>query len=179
MTNRTPPPPFRPAVFLDRDGVINVDHGYVHRIEDFEFVDGVFDFCRDAHEKGYLLVVVTNQAGIGRGYYTEAQFLALTEWMRAQFDTQGAPIAAVYHCPCHPEFGTGDYKRESFRRKPNPGMLLEAAHDLAIDLKRSHLLGDKASDLQAGLRAGVGYLHHFDASSPVWPMVQATMTQAP
>lgn len=160
----------QPAVFLDRDGVINVDHGYVHRIEDFEFVSGVFDFCLAAHRKGYLLVVVTNQAGIGRGYYTEEQFHALSSWMCEQFRQHGIPLAAVYHCPHHPEFGIGPFKQDCPRRKPNPGMILDAARELGIDLARSHLIGDKHSDLEAGKRAGVTHLHLFEPQSGrAWP----------
>jgi D-glycero-D-manno-heptose 1,7-bisphosphate phosphatase len=146
----------RRALFLDRDGVINVDHGYVHRSEDFEFIDGIFDLCRYAHAQGWLLVVVTNQAGIARGLYTESDFHELTRWMLARFATEGAPITAVYYCPTHPTVGEGTYRRESFRRKPNPGMLLEAAQEHGIDLQASVLVGDKDSDMQAGVSAGVG-----------------------
>jgi D-glycero-D-manno-heptose 1,7-bisphosphate phosphatase len=147
----------RPALFLDRDGVINIEKNYVHRVEDFEFVEGIFDLCRAATQRGMLLVVVTNQAGIGRGYYTEAQFHALTAWMQARFEEQGAPIAKVYFCPFHPEHGVGEYRKESFDRKPNPGMILRAKDELGIDLRRSALVGDKASDIAAALAAGVGY----------------------
>lgn len=146
----------RPALFLDRDGVINVEKNYVHRIEDFEFVDGIFDLCRAAAERGMPIVVVTNQAGIGRGHYTEAQFLSLTDWMRNRFEEERAPIAAVYFCPYHPEHGVGEYRKESFDRKPNPGMLLRARDDLGLDLGRSILIGDKGSDIVAATAAGIG-----------------------
>jgi D-glycero-D-manno-heptose 1,7-bisphosphate phosphatase len=96
---------FRPALFLDRDGVINVEKNYVHRVEDFEFLDGIFDLCRAAIERKMPIVVVTNQAGIGRGYYSEAQFQTLTEWMKDRFEEERAPISAVYFCPNHPEQG--------------------------------------------------------------------------
>lgn len=148
----------RAALFLDRDGVINVERNYVHRIEDFEFVPGIFELCSSAVALGYLPVVVTNQAGIGRGYYTEADFQSLTAWMRAQFRSRGVDIAGVYHCPYHPSAGVGEYRRESFDRKPNPGMLLRAAHDLRLDLARSAFVGDKDSDMAAGRAAGVGHL---------------------
>lgn len=154
---------FRPALFLDRDGVINVEKNYVHRIDDFEFLDGIFDLCRAAVERNMPIVVVTNQAGIGRGYYSEAQFQTLTEWMKARFEEAGAPIAAVYFCPDHPEHGVGSYRKESFDRKPNPGMLFRARDDLGLDLSRSILIGDKASDITAAKAAGVGvslYLGH-------------------
>ncbi len=144
-----------PALFLDRDGVINVDHGYVHRQADFEFLPGIFDLVRCARELGMLTVVITNQAGIGRGLYTESDFAALTAWMCEQFAQRSAPIARVYHCPTHPSAGIGHYLVDSPMRKPNPGMLFAAEHELAIDLSGSVLLGDKPSDLQAGLAAGV------------------------
>ena len=145
-----------PALLLDRDGVINVDKAYVHRIEDMDFIDGIFPLARAAVGAGMCLVVVTNQAGIGRGYYTEAQFQTLTEWMKKQFSEQGAPIAAVYHCPYHPEQGLGEYKLDSFDRKPNPGMILRARRDLDLDLAASVLIGDKRSDIEAARRAEVG-----------------------
>ena len=146
----------RPALFLDRDGVINIDHAYVHRKEDFDFVDGIFDLVRTARERGYLVFVITNQAGIGRGKYTEADFHALTEWMCAEFASRGAPIDKVYFCPYHAEHGIGHYKAESPFRKPNPGMILQAAQEFDVDLAASVLLGDMETDIQAGARAGVG-----------------------
>ncbi|MBI3901590.1 MAG: HAD family hydrolase [Nitrosomonadales bacterium] len=144
------------ALFLDRDGIINLDQGYVYQPEKFEFVEGIFDVCRYADEQGYLLVVVTNQAGIGRGYYTEQDFQNLTQWMLGQFAKQDITITAVYHCPYHPQAGIGDFRKESFDRKPNPGMLLRAQSDLALDLKESMLVGDKESDIEAAINAGVG-----------------------
>jgi len=152
------PPRARKALFLDRDGVINVDRHHVHRIEDFEFLPGIFELCAAAVERGYLLVVVTNQAGIGRGYYTEADFQRLTAWMLEVFRQRGIEIARVYHCPYHPTAGIGEYRRESFDRKPNPGMLLKARDELNLDLAASVLIGDKDSDIEAGRTAGVGLL---------------------
>ena len=151
-------PPGRKALFLDRDGVINVDRHYVHRVEDFEFVDGIFELCTRARALGYRLVVVTNQAGIARGYYGEADFQSLTRWMLGVFEERGAPIDRVYHCPYHPTAGLGDYRRESFDRKPNPGMLLRARDELRLDLAASTFIGDKDSDMAAGRAAGVGRL---------------------
>jgi len=144
-----------PALFLDRDGVINVEKNYVHRIEDFEFMEGIFPLCHAATKLGFRIVVITNQAGIGRGYYSEDDFQHLTRWMLEQFARQGIPIARVYHCPFHPTAGIGEYRRESFDRKPNPGMILRAAEELNLDLGRSILIGDKASDVEAGMKAGV------------------------
>jgi D-glycero-D-manno-heptose 1,7-bisphosphate phosphatase len=144
-----------PALFLDRDGVINVDHGYVHQIDRFEFMDGIFELCRLAQELGFYIFVVTNQAGIGRGYYTEEDFCSLTRWMCEVFKGEGVNIQKVYFCATHPEYGLGHYKTESVMRKPNPGMLLQAARDFNIDLSASVLIGDKGSDIAAGLSAGV------------------------
>lgn len=152
-----------PALFLDRDGVINIDHAYVYRKEDFEFVDGIFELVAAAKKAGYLVVVVTNQAGIGRGYYTETDFYELMDWVREQFSARNGCIDGVYFCPDHPEYGLGEYRRESKFRKPAPGMLLQAANELDIDLETSILVGDKVSDVEAGKAAGVGTLLHFGA----------------
>jgi len=145
----------RPALFLDRDGVINVDYAYVCTQKQFEFVEGIFELCRHAKELGYLVFVVTNQAGIGRGYYTEQEFLEVTEWMCSVFETRGAAIDKVYFCPFHPEYGIRHYKADSPFRKPGPGMILQAAEEFSIDLKHSVLVGDKESDIKAGLAAGI------------------------
>lgn len=148
----------RRALFLDRDGVINVDHAYVHKQDSFEFIDGIFELVRKARELGYLVLVVTNQAGIGRGYYGEEEFLALTEWMKAQFAARGAVIDAVYFCPDHPLHGVGRYRRDSPMRKPAPGMLLQARDEFGIDMALSVMVGDTRTDMQAGAAAGVGAL---------------------
>ena len=144
------------AVFLDRDGVINVDTGYVHRISDFEFLEGIFDLTRAAVAKGYLLVVVTNQAGIGRGYYSEADFQVVTTWMLGRFEAEGVEVKKVYFSPYHPVYGIGEYKIDHASRKPRPGMLLEAKSEFDLDLSACVLIGDKVSDIQAGISAGVG-----------------------
>jgi len=146
----------RQALFLDRDGVINVDHGYVCAPERTEFIDGIFELCRAARQAGHLLVVITNQAGIGRGYYSEQQFLDYMDWMRAEFRQRGVPLDAVYHCPHHPTEAVGEYRRECDCRKPAPGMILRAERELCLDLARSTLVGDKPSDIAAGRAAGVG-----------------------
>lgn len=159
----------RPALFLDRDGVINVDRGYVHRAEDTQFIDGIFDLCRAARQRSYMIIVVTNQAGIGRGYYTEADFWAYTDWLCHVFRGQGGEIDRVYFCPTHPEHGVGAYKVDSPCRKPRPGMILQAAKDLDVDLGGSILVGDKESDIEAGLAAQVGcnLLLQPDTSAPL------------
>jgi D-glycero-D-manno-heptose 1,7-bisphosphate phosphatase len=153
------------ALFLDRDGVINHDLGYTSSAENFQFIDDIFSLCRSAIQLGYIIVVVTNQAGIGRGYYTEDDFWTLSNWMCDRFQAEGAPITAVFHCPFHPEHGLGQYKQDSFDRKPKPGMLLRAAAKYEIDLKHSIMIGDKDSDMQAALSAGVGLRCHYLGSS--------------
>lgn len=149
------------ALFLDRDGVINHDGGYTSSAEKFEFIEDVFSLCSAARRSGYLLIVVTNQAGIGRGYYSEQDFFKLTEWMRERFEAEGVPLTDVFHCPFHPEHGIGRYKKDSFDRKPNPGMLFRAAEKHGLDLKHSIMIGDKDSDMQAAQKAGVGTRCHY------------------
>lgn len=144
-----------PALFLDRDGVINREINYLHRIEDFEFIPGTFCACRFFQARGYRLIVVTNQAGIGRGYYTEADFHRLNDWMIAQFKAEGVHISQTYFSPYHPTQGMGAYRCDHPDRKPNPGMLLRAQQDWNLDLPASILVGDKESDIQAGLAAGL------------------------
>lgn len=151
----------RPALFLDRDGVINHDAGYTSTIEGFAFIDGIFELCRAARSYGYELVVVTNQAGIGRGYYSEQDFQVLMDWMRERFREQGAPLLDVFHCPYHPVHGIGQYKCDSYDRKPNPGMLKRAERIHAIDLAHSIMVGDKDSDMQAARNAGLGTRIHY------------------
>lgn len=145
----------RKALFLDRDGVINVDHGYVHRPEDTEWVPGIFELCAMAQRAGYLLVVVTNQAGIARGYYSVDDFIAFAAWMHDEFARRQIPLLATYYCPHHPVEGVGDYRVECLCRKPQPGMILAAKERFALKLNHSLLAGDKASDLEAGRAAGV------------------------
>jgi D-glycero-D-manno-heptose 1,7-bisphosphate phosphatase len=143
------------ALFLDRDGVINHEIGYLHLAEDVRLVAGIFPLCRMAQSAGYKLVVVTNQSGIGRGYYTTAQFDALMDFIRAEFLREGITLDAVYHCPYHPEHGVGEFKRESVDRKPSPGMILRAQRDLDLDLSQSILIGDRCSDIAAANASGL------------------------
>ncbi len=148
-------PTLAPALFLDRDGVINQEVGYLYRAEDVQWVDGIFPLARTAVALGYRLVVVTNQSGIARGLYTTEQFGALMEWMAGEFRRQGAALDGIYHCPYHPEHGTGIWRREHEDRKPGPGMLLRAARDLGLDLQRSLLIGDRCTDIGAANAAGL------------------------
>ena len=134
------------ALFLDRDGTIKVDTAYLYEIEKCIFIDGVFDFCRRAQELGYLIIVITNQSGIARGYYTESDFRKLTDWMNGEFARHGVTVTDVFHCP---ELSGPD-------RKPEPGMFLKARDKYGIDMAASVSLGDKPRDVEAGERAGVG-----------------------
>lgn len=149
----------KPAVFLDRDGVLNEDRGYVHRWEDFSFLPGAIDALRQLQQKGYLLVVITNQSAIARGLCTEADVLALHERMRAFLRERGIELAGIYHCPHHPQGSVSDYAIACACRKPKPGMILRAAQAHGIDLSRSLLVGDKLSDLDAGRAAGIPTLY--------------------
>lgn len=139
-------PVMKKALFLDRDGVINADRNYVSRIEDFEFMEGIFDLCLLAQQKGYLIIVVTNQSGIERGYFTEDDFRVLSAYMRVEFQKHGVSITDIFHCPF----------LEHEDRKPNPGMFLRAQKKYAIDMAHSVALGDKERDAEAAIRAKVG-----------------------
>lgn len=152
----------KPALFLDRDGVINVEKDYLHKIEDFEFIDGIIDLCRHFQDLGFLIIVVTNQSGIARKYYTESDFNKLTEWMLEQFRKKNINISNVYHCPHHP-----DIDGLCSCRKPEPGMLLQAQKDFDIDLENSVLVGDKERDIEAALNAGVKKTYLFDESKSI------------
>ncbi|MDR3696326.1 HAD family hydrolase [Mucilaginibacter sp.] len=145
------------ALFLDRDGVVNTDKNYVHKIKDFDFIDGIFDLCKKYQDDGYLIIIITNQAGIARGYYTEGDFEILTEWMINEFKLHGIKISKVYHCPHYPDI-TGPCSC----RKPNPGMIFQAKEDFNLNLEECTLIGDKESDIQAGRNAGISTLLKVD-----------------
>jgi D-glycero-D-manno-heptose 1,7-bisphosphate phosphatase len=146
------------ALFLDRDGVVNEEIGYLSQPEQVRFMPGIFDLCRRAQTLGYRLIIVTNQAGIARGYYTEEDFHSLMQWMRAEFARKGVTLDQYYFCPHHPEHGVGAYRKECPDRKPNPGMLLRAAGEFDLDLAHCIFVGDRCSDMAAGRAAGVGTL---------------------
>lgn len=145
----------RPAAFIDRDGVINEERHYVHRIEDFVLLPHVVDGLKALSDQGFDLVVVTNQAGIARGLYDEAALQRLHAHMRGLLGQQGVTLRAIYHCPHHPSGVVPELRRECDCRKPQPGMLLRAARELELDLPSSVLIGDKRSDIEAGQAAGL------------------------
>ncbi len=143
------------ALFLDRDGIINKDSAYVYQQEDFVFVEGIFDLCHYFVKQGYRLFIITNQAGIGRGFYSEEDFDQLMAWVSEEFAKQNIVIEKSYYCPHHPTAGIGHYKINCHCRKPEAGMLLAAAKEFNLDLSESLLIGDKTSDIKAGERAGL------------------------
>ena len=154
----------RKALFLDRDGVINIDHGYVCTPDRTDFVDGIFALCTRAQALGYRLIIATNQAGIARGYFSEADFGAFMDWMRGVFREHGVEFTAVYYCPHHASEGLGAYRIACDCRKPAPGMLRQAIREHALDAKHCALIGDKDSDIDAGRAAGVGCLIRLDTA---------------
>jgi D-glycero-D-manno-heptose 1,7-bisphosphate phosphatase len=143
------------GLFLDRDGVINEEIGYLVRSEEVRFVPGIFSLCRTAHSLGYRIFIVTNQAGIARGFYTEDDFQNLMRWMLGEFSKESVSIDAVYHCPYHPVHGIGEYKREHEDRKPGIGMLARAEREFGISLAASVLVGDRCTDIAAANSAGL------------------------
>lgn len=143
------------AVFLDRDGTINVDTSYLYKPEDFVWIKGAREAIKYAHDKGYLVIVVTNQSGIARGYYTEDDVLALHKFINDELQKINTKIDAFYYCPHHIEGSIDKYKIECECRKPKSGMLLKAAVDFDIDLSKSFMFGDREKDKNAGENAGV------------------------
>ncbi|HAY08024.1 MAG TPA: HAD family hydrolase [Hyphomonas sp.] len=149
----------KPALFLDRDGVINADKGYVSRVEDFEWIEGAAEAIANFNRRGWYVFVVTNQSGIARNYYSEDDMHSLHDWMRARLAEQGARIDRIYYCPYHEEGENPRYRRDSFDRKPKPGMLLRAMSDFPVRREQSFMIGDKEADMQAARAAGVaGFL---------------------
>ena len=148
------------ALFLDRDGVINIEKNYLYKIEDFEFIEGIFALCKHFQNLGYLIIVVTNQSGIARKYYSKDDFLRLTQYMIDAFKNEGVTVAKVYFCPHH-----HDISGQCSCRKPKPGMLLDAAKEFNIDLSQSLMVGDKERDIQAAINAGVSKTYLFDKNA--------------
>jgi D-glycero-D-manno-heptose 1,7-bisphosphate phosphatase len=148
----------RAALFLDRDGVINIDHGHVHRIKDFEFIDGATEIVKIANTIGLFTFIVTNQGGIAKGLYTERDFEDLSKWMTEQFRIAGATIDGVYHCPHHPEGTVASFSISCECRKPKPGMILRAIADHNLSASQSVMIGNKPSDMWAAENAGLRHL---------------------
>ena len=151
--------PGRPAVFLDRDGVLNVDHHYVHQPERFEWIPGAMEAVRWLNQQGYLVIVVTNQSGVARGYFPESSVHDLHAWVDRQLASQEAHVDAYYYCPHHPEGSVPEYTKTCNCRKPAPGMILQALSEWSVDISRSYLVGDSPRDVEAAESAGIrGYL---------------------
>lgn len=151
--------PARPALFLDRDGVLNVDRRYVYLPEDFEWIEGAAETIKAFNERGWWVFVVTNQSGIARGYYTEEQMEALHSWMHGELAARKARIDRIYHCPYHQEGTVERFRKDSYDRKPKPGMLIRAMTDFPVVRDQSFLIGDKQADLDAAQAAGIrGFL---------------------
>jgi D-glycero-D-manno-heptose 1,7-bisphosphate phosphatase len=149
----------RPAAFLYRDGVLNIDHGYVHKSSEFEWVDGARAAVKLLNDKGYLVILVTNQSGIGRGYYGEADFWQLIDWMRDRLAESGAYIDGVYFCPHHPTEAKGVLNKDCLCRKPKPGMIEHAQSEWNIDMGKSFVIGDNLKDMELANAVNVpGYL---------------------
>ncbi|MDG2961128.1 D-glycero-beta-D-manno-heptose 1,7-bisphosphate 7-phosphatase [Bisgaard Taxon 10/6] len=156
------------AIFLDRDGTLNIDHGYVHRIDDFHFIEGSIEALQKLKAMGFLLVLVTNQSGIARGYFSEEQFLQLTEWMDWSLADRGVDLDGIYYCPHHPQ-GQGEYKQDCDCRKPKSGMLQQAVRELNIDPAQSFMVGDKVEDLLAAQGAKVRSKILVKTGKPITP----------
>ncbi|VFP84090.1 D-glycero-beta-D-manno-heptose-1,7-bisphosphate 7-phosphatase [Candidatus Erwinia haradaeae] len=145
-----------PAIFVDRDGTINLDHGYVFQIDHFQFIDGIINAMQELILMGFSLVIVTNQSGIARGVFTITQFIILTTWMKKSLLEHDVHIDGVYFCPHHPMAAIKEWRQLCSCRKPKPGMLLTAKKELHIDMSASYMIGDKIEDMQAAQAAGVG-----------------------
>jgi D-glycero-D-manno-heptose 1,7-bisphosphate phosphatase len=142
------------AVFLDRDGTIIEDVGYLNNPQHIKFIDGSIDAIKKLNESGYKVVVITNQAGIARGLITEDMLQTIDKTLHKWILSGGAHLDSIYYCPHHPEHGVHPYKQDCTCRKPHPGLIKKAEKDLDIDLSQSFMIGDKATDVEAGQRAG-------------------------
>jgi len=143
------------AVFFDRDGTLNEEVHYLHKIEDFKWIEGAIDAIKYCNDNGYLAIVITNQSGVARGYYPESDIMKLYDWMNADLAKHGAHLDGIYYCPHHPTGKVKEYAIDCDCRKPKPGMLLKAQKEHDIDLKSSYLIGDGARDVECAEAAGV------------------------
>tara|TARA_Y200000002_G_C22597549_1_gene628034 strand:+ start:392 stop:901 length:510 start_codon:yes stop_codon:yes gene_type:complete len=154
------------CLFLDRDGVINYDYGYVYLEKDFIFREEIFKICQVAQEHNFKIIIITNQAGIARGKFTENDFLNITKYMKKIFIGKGVKIDDIYFCPFHPTEGKGIFLKESYDRKPNPGLILKATKDHNINLKKSIFIGDKETDRMAAYNASLK--KYIDSNDENW-----------
>ena len=136
------------TIFLDRDGVINKEINYLNKIDDCEFIDGIFDACLHFQKLGFEIIIISNQSGIARGYYTESDYKKLTQWLLRQFENNNIDILDTFHCPHGPDSNCDC-------RKPKPGMFIKAKNKYKIDMKNSWMIGDTETDIQAAISAGV------------------------
>ena len=143
------------AVFFDRDGTLNEEVHYLHKIEDFKWIEGAIDAIKFCNDNGYLAIVITNQSGVARGYYPEGDIMKLYDWMNVDLAKHGAHLDGIYYCPHHPTGTVKEYAIECDCRKPKPGMLFKAQKDHNIDLKSSYLIGDGARDVECAEATGV------------------------
>ncbi|AMA64960.1 D-glycero-beta-D-manno-heptose-1,7-bisphosphate 7-phosphatase [Candidatus Arsenophonus lipoptenae] len=144
------------AIFLDRDGIINYDYGYVYEKDTFQFIEGSVEALQELKTMNYVLVIVTNQSGIAKGLFTETQFIDLTNWMYRELIQYGIKIDGIYYCPHHPNAIKMKYKQICNCRKPKAGWLFTAQKKMNINMKTSYMVGDKLSDMKAGKNAGIG-----------------------
>jgi D-glycero-D-manno-heptose 1,7-bisphosphate phosphatase len=165
----------RPALFLDRDGVVNRDHGYVGGIDRFEWTTGAREAIRAASDAGWHVFVVTNQSGVARGLYDESAVRALHDWMADEVRRAGGTIDDVRYCPFHPEATVAAYRRESDWRKPAPGMLLDLIRAWEVDPAACALIGDQPTDMQAAAAAGVA--GHLFGGGDLRPLVGAILAR--
>ncbi len=164
----------RKAAFLDRDGVINRDKAYGYKVEDFEFISGAVDALLRLRSAGYLLVIATNQSGIARGLFSEQDYQHLTTYMTGLLGASGVAIDSIEYCPHLPDAAVEQYRLACDCRKPQPGMLRRAIARLGIDAASSLLIGDRASDIEAGRRAGVGRCYIVRSGHPLEPAAMAS-----
>ncbi|UDG79529.1 D-glycero-beta-D-manno-heptose 1,7-bisphosphate 7-phosphatase [Candidatus Steffania adelgidicola] len=144
------------AIFLDRDGTINTNNGYLYKIENFHFIDGVIEALRELKKTGFALVLITNQSGLARGYFNHKQFIRLTQWMNWSLINHGINFDGIYFCPHHPHGIIEELRQTCNCRKPQPGLLLDAQRHLRIDMASSYMVGDTLNDMLAAKAAGVG-----------------------